>query len=68
MKNSWPVKKLGEVLSEISDGNYSSKYPRSQDFVTQGVPFIRAINFKNGKLVWEICRTFGQHSCESKNK
>ena|SRR3989344_7090108 len=56
MKNSWPVKKLGEVLSEISDGNYSSKYPRSQDFVTQGVPFIRAINFKNGKLVWDDMR------------
>lgn len=23
---------------------------------------------ENGKLVWEICRTFGQHSCESKKK
>jgi len=23
---------------------------------------------ENGKLVWEICRTFGQHSCESKYK
>lgn len=23
---------------------------------------------ENGKLVWEICRTFGQLSCESKNK
>lgn len=56
MKTSWPVKKLGEVLAQISDGNYSSKYPRSQDFIDNGVPFIRATNFKNGKLVWDDMR------------
>lgn len=56
VKNNWPVKNLIEALSEISDGNYSSKYPKSQDFVNQGAPFIRAINFKNGKLVWDNMR------------
>lgn len=23
---------------------------------------------ENGKLIWEVCRTFGKHSCNSKNK
>jgi len=33
---------IGESGLIISDGNYSSKYPRKEDFVDQGVPFIRA--------------------------
>ena len=37
----------------ISDGNYSSKYPRSEEFVERGIPFIRANNLKNGTVVDE---------------
>ena len=37
----------------ISDGNYSSKYPRSEEFVESGIPFIRANNLKNGTVVDE---------------
>ena len=37
----------------ISDGNYSSKYPRSEEFVERGIPFIRANNLKNGTIVDE---------------
>ena len=37
----------------ISDGNYSSKYPRSDEFVDKGIPFIRANNMLNGDIIDE---------------
>ena len=35
---------LGKADIFISDGNYSSKYPTADEFVTEGIPFIRASN------------------------
>ena len=35
----------------IADGNYSSKYPRSSEFTSFGVPFIRANNIKDNTVV-----------------
>lgn len=35
---------LGDANIYISDGNYSSKYPTADEFVDNGVPFIRASN------------------------
>ena len=34
----------------ISDGNYSSKYPRSEEFVDEGIPFIRGNNMVDGDI------------------
>ncbi len=34
----------------ISDGNYSSKYPRSEEFVGEGIPFIRGNNMIDGDI------------------
>ena len=34
----------------ISDGNYSSKYPRSEEFVEEGIPFIRGNNMVDGDI------------------
>jgi len=45
-KEGWVVKKLGDLDFDISDGNYSSKYPKSSEFIEIGVPFIRANNIK----------------------
>ena len=42
----WKVKSLFDCRFDISDGNYSSKYPKSQDFRPIGVPFIRANNIR----------------------
>lgn len=39
--------KIEDLDIYISDGNYSSKYPRSSEFVNSGIPFIRANNFLN---------------------
>lgn len=41
---------LGELDLDISDGNYSSKYPSANEFVERGVPFIRASNMKDGSI------------------
>ena len=45
----WEKVKLGEVC-EIGDGNHSSNYPRSDEMVSTGVPFIRGTNLIDGKI------------------
>lgn len=45
--------KIKELPIFIADGNYSSKYPKAEEIVTEGIPFIRANNMKRGTLVWE---------------
>lgn len=39
-----------ETIAFIADGNYSSKYPRNEEFISEGVPFIRANNFENSTI------------------
>jgi type I restriction enzyme, S subunit len=41
---------LGDLDLDISDGNYSAKYPSASEFVERGVPFIRASNMKEGTI------------------
>ena len=40
---------LGEIC-DVGDGNHSSKYPKSNEMVEQGVPFIRGTNMFNGTI------------------
>lgn len=40
----WAYVDLKSLSFDISDGNYSSKYPKASDFKYLGVPFIRANN------------------------
>jgi type I restriction enzyme, S subunit len=40
----WEVKSLSELKLDISDGNYSTKYPTSNEFIENGIPFLRANN------------------------
>lgn len=42
----WEVNPINDLPLHISDGNYSSKYPTSSEFVASGVPFIRANNLQ----------------------
>lgn len=39
-----------DSIAFIADGNYSSKYPRADEFKMEGVPFIRANNFFNSTI------------------
>jgi len=47
----WEVKTLKSLHFDISDGNYSSKYPKASDFRPIGVPFIRANNVRGMDVV-----------------
>ena len=38
-------KKLEEFDLIIGDGNYSSKYPKSEEFLNEGIPFLSASDF-----------------------
>lgn len=47
----WKEKKLKDFNFDISDGNYSSKYPKSSEFRNSGIPFIRANNIKRLTII-----------------
>jgi type I restriction enzyme, S subunit len=49
--NSWVWARLGHLDLDVSDGNYGEQYPRSADFVDSGIPFIRATNIDNFRIV-----------------
>ncbi len=42
----WKVSTVGEMGLDISDGNYSSKYPTKREFISEGVAFIRGTDFQ----------------------
>ncbi|MFA7273420.1 MAG: restriction endonuclease subunit S [Crocinitomicaceae bacterium] len=61
--DDWEDKTLDEVCS-IGDGNYSSKYPKASEFVSEGVPFLTATNLKEGTVIPKKMRYISelQHS------
>jgi type I restriction enzyme S subunit len=59
----WVEKRLGKLCG-IGDGNYSSKYPKASEFLSEGVPFLTATNLKNGTIADDGLRFISpqQHS------
>lgn len=53
LPEGWEVKKISETDLEIGDGNYSSKYPKSSDFIDSGIPFFSTREMSNGRLTIE---------------
>ena len=47
---TWEQRKLGQFGFYISDGNYGELYPKADQLINQGIPFIRVNNIKNGYL------------------
>lgn len=43
----WTKGTISNLKLEISDGNYSSKYPKPHEFISEGIPFIRGVDFEN---------------------
>ena len=39
-KGKWEKKKLAEVCEKIQDGNYGGDYPKSEEFIQYGIPFL----------------------------
>lgn len=50
--DDWEQRKLGETNTKFTDGNYGESYPSNKDMSdsTNGVPFLRGSDLKNGKL------------------
>lgn len=48
----WEKKKLEDVCEKIQDGNYGGDYPKSTDFIANGIPFLtsKAIG-QDGQLI-----------------
>ena len=47
----WEQRKLEELDFIISDGNYGELYPKANELLSEGVPFIRVNNLVDGYLV-----------------
>jgi type I restriction enzyme S subunit len=47
----WITKPFAKLKLDVSDGNYSAKYPKQSDFLKSGIPFLRANNLKLGTVV-----------------
>jgi type I restriction enzyme S subunit len=39
-KGEWKHEKLGQVCDKIQDGNYGGEYPKADEFVETGIPFL----------------------------
>ena len=50
MASNWRVAEIGKLPIHIGDGNYSNKYPKSSDFIDEGVPFISASDFSRNRI------------------
>jgi type I restriction enzyme, S subunit len=46
----WTLVTFGALGLDVSDGNYSSKYPSQSGFLATGVPFLRANNLRFGTV------------------
>ncbi|MBU1071499.1 restriction endonuclease subunit S [Patescibacteria group bacterium] len=47
--NGWEEMRLDKICN-IGDGNHSSKYPRADEMINSGIPFIRGADFVNGHI------------------
>ena len=43
----WKYGTFEDLHLDVSDGNYSAKYPKSDEFKNEGIPFIRGTDFEN---------------------
>lgn len=44
--------KIKDLPIIISDGNYSAKYPKAEEMIDKGIPFIRSNNIKSNTVIW----------------
>ena len=50
LPEKWKFEELGNLDLDITDGNYSTRYPKYDEFVKEGIPFIRGTDFQ-GKYI-----------------
>lgn len=49
----WKSAQIKDLPILMSDGNYGEKYPKADEMSKEGIPFIRANNLKDGRIVWD---------------
>ena len=59
--DEWNIAKIQQLLDNRAiishlDGNHGALYPRSQEFVSVGVPYITANDFSTGKVDTITCK------------
>ncbi|PJZ36987.1 hypothetical protein CH354_07655 [Leptospira levettii] len=57
----WELKTIDKLISEgliieHLDGNHGELYPRSQEFVSEGVPFVGATDFEGNRINFNECK------------
>lgn len=52
----WKWIPLGKCFPDISDGNYSSKYPKQEQLLEEGIPFLTANNVADLRFIEEGIR------------
>lgn len=65
--DGWVEKAINDVCV-IGDGNHSSNYPRKEELVDVGVPFIRATNLIEGRVSGDDMRFLSQEKHEKLKK
>lgn len=46
----WEMKKIEDCEIKIGDGNYSAKYPKSEEFIESGIPFFSTREMNDGRF------------------
>ena len=57
----WEISLIQNLLDEEKiidhlDGNHGQLYPKSSEFITEGIPYISANNFLNGEVEFNKCK------------
>lgn len=39
-EGKWSLERLGNICDKIQDGNYGASYPKSNEFIPEGIPFL----------------------------
>jgi type I restriction enzyme S subunit len=47
----WEILRLGEVCLKIRDGNYGGSYPKANEFLNSGVPFLTSASIGGGNFI-----------------
>jgi type I restriction enzyme S subunit len=50
LPEGWEVKKIEDCEIKIGDGNYSAKYPKTEDFIESGIPFFSTREMNEGRF------------------
>lgn len=71
--SGWEVKTIGDLINEDiiyknQDGNHGAKHPKSEDYVSKGIPFIMAKDITSNLLCMDGCKNITLEQAEFLNK